>query len=109
MGAAAQGVYVIGVDQDEYLTTFGNGSVTGADKLLSSAMKRVDVAVYTAIKNAVMDTWQGGNLLLEAANDGVGLAPFHDTDAAIPQEVKDRLAEIAQGMKAGTIQTGVEL
>jgi len=109
MGAAAQGAWVIGVDQDEYLTTFGNGSVTGADKLLSSAMKRVDVAVYTAIRNAVMDVWQGGNLVLEAANDGVGLAPFHDADAAIPQAVKDKLIEIAQGMKAGTIQTGVEL
>ena len=109
MGAAAQGAWVIGVDQDEYLTTFGNGSVTGADKLLSSAMKRVDVAVYTAIKNAVTDAWLGGNVLLEAANDGVGLAPFHDTEGAVPQAVKDKLAEIAQGMKAGTIGTGVEV
>ena len=57
MGAAAQGVWVIGVDQDEYNTTFGKGSVAGANKLLSSAMKRVDIAVYTAIKNAAMDTW----------------------------------------------------
>jgi len=109
MGAAAQGAWVIGVDQDEYLTTFGRGSVTGADRLLSSAMKRVDVAVYTAIKNAVEGTWVGGNFLLEAANDGVGLAPFHDTESAIPQAVKDQLAQIAADMKAGRITSGVTL
>ena len=109
MGAAAEGVYVIGVDQDEYLTTFGNGSVTGADMLLSSAMKRVDVAVYTSVKNAVLDTWQGGNLLFDASNDGVGLAPWHDAADAIPQEVEDQLAQIAAGMKDGSITTGVVL
>ncbi len=109
LGAAQHGVYVIGVDQDEYLTTFGNGSVDGSDKLLSSAMKRVDVSVYTAISNAVWDTWQGGNLLFEAANDGVGLAPFHETEGAVPAEVKAKLEEIAKGMKEGTIETGVVL
>jgi arabinogalactan oligomer/maltooligosaccharide transport system substrate-binding protein len=109
MGAAAEGAWVIGVDQDEYLTTFGKSSVVGADKLLSSAMKRVDVSVYTAIKNAALDQWEGGNLLFEAANDGVGLAPWHDAADAIPQAVKDQLAQIAAGMKDGTITTGVVL
>ncbi len=108
-GAAAQGIWVIGVDQDEYLTTFGGGKVAGANKLLSSAMKRVDVAVYTAIKNATLDQWQGGNFLLEAKNDGVGLAPFHDTESAIPQAVKDKLTQIAADMKAGKITSGVKL
>jgi len=109
MGAAAQGVWVIGVDQDEYLTTFGKGSVAGANKLLSSAMKRVDVAVYSAIRNAVIDLWQGGNVLFEAENDGVGLAPYHDTESAIPQAVKDQLTHIAAEMKAGKVTSGVKL
>jgi len=108
-GAAAQGVWVIGVDQDEYLTTFGKGSVAGANKLLSSAMKRVDVAVYSAIKSAVYDVFEGGNVLFEAKNDGVGLAPFHDTESTIPQEVKDKLTKIAADMKAGTVTSGVTL
>ena len=57
-GAAQEGVWVIGVDQDEYLTTFKSGEQDGADKLLSSAMKRVDVAVYNAIKNAAAGTFR---------------------------------------------------
>ncbi len=109
VAAAAEGIWVIGVDQDEYLTSFGRGSVEGHEKLLSSAMKRVDVSVYTAIKNAVEGTFQGGNVLFEAANEGVGLAPFHDTEDAIPQEVKDKLEEIYQGLADGSITSGVEL
>ena len=109
LGAAAEGVWVIGVDQDEYLTTFGRGSVEGADKLLSSAMKRVDVSVYTAIKTALEGTFKGGNAFFVASNQGVGLAPFHDAEDAIPQAVKDKLDEIYKGLADGTITTGVEL
>jgi len=108
-GAAAQGVWVIGVDQDEYLTTFGKGSVAGANKLLSSSMKRVDVAVYNAIKMAYYNAWKGGNVLFEMKNDGVGLAPYHDADSAIPQAFKDKLTQIAADMKAGTVTSGVTL
>lgn len=107
--AAEQGVWVIGVDQDEYLTTFSGGTRTGANKLLSSAVKRVDVAVYLAIKAAVGGTWKGGNLVYDAAVDGVGLAPFHDTESAIPQAVKDRLTQIGKDLKEGKVQTGVTL
>jgi len=39
-------VWGIGVDSDLYLNLFGNGTVDGSDKLLSSAMKRLDNAVY---------------------------------------------------------------
>ncbi|MCE2849677.1 MAG: BMP family ABC transporter substrate-binding protein [Chloroflexaceae bacterium] len=47
--AAEAGIYVIGVDQDEYVTTFQNGAAPGSDKIISSAMKRVDQAVFLTI------------------------------------------------------------
>ena len=37
---------------------------------------------------------------------GAGLAPFHDFDSVVPQEVKDSLAEIDAGLKDGSITTG---
>lgn len=107
LGAAQAGVWVIGVDQDEYVTTFKNGDTRGANKLLSSAMKRVDRAVYGAIKMAAEGTFHGGTQLFDAGNDGIGLAPFHSADAAIPEAVKARLGEIAAGLKAGSVTTGV--
>lgn len=106
--AAEKGVWVIGVDQDEYYTTFRDKK-PGYDKLISSAMKRVDVAVYTAIANAVKGTFKGGTAVFDATNDGVGLAPFHDAEGAISAAIKTKLTEIAQGMKAGTVKTGVEV
>ena len=107
LGAAQAGAWVIGVDQDEYLTTFKQGEAQGANKLLSSAMKRVDNAVYGVIKMAVEGTFKGGTHVYEANNDGIGLAPFHATESAIPEAVKAQLQEIAAGLKAGTIKTGV--
>jgi basic membrane protein A len=107
--AAEQGIYVIGVDQDEYNTTFQKGEARGADKLLSSAMKRVDNAVYAAIKDAQAGTFQGGTIAFDASTQGVGLAPFHDTDAAIPADVKAKLDSILKGLSDGSIKTGVDV
>ena len=35
-----------------------------------------------------------------------GLAPYHDFDNAIPQEVKDKNNQIAAGLESGSITTG---
>ncbi|MBZ0279139.1 MAG: BMP family ABC transporter substrate-binding protein [Anaerolineae bacterium] len=107
--AAKGGAFVIGVDQDEFVTTFGNGEADGADKIISSAVKRVDQAVYLALKALVEGGAEfpgGSNLILSASNDGVGFAPAHD--AAVPEEVTARMEEILAGLKDGSIVTGVD-
>lgn len=108
--AAAQGIYVIGVDQDEYFTTFDNGEVEGAEYLISSAMKRVDQAVYDMIAALVdgdMDTFAGGGVVLyDAAIGGIELAPAHDSD--IPEEIWEEVDAIFEMLVAGDIETGVD-
>ncbi len=104
--AADEGVYVLGVDQDEYYTTFKGGP---APKLLSSALKRVDNAVFDTIKELVDGKFQGGQYLGTAANGGVDYAPFHDTESEVPADVKAKLDEIKKGLADGTIETGVKL
>ncbi len=50
----------------------------------ASAMKRVDVATYTAIKQVVQDTFEGGqDLVLGLAQDGVGLSTLKDVSSFI--------------------------
>ncbi|GAB4118171.1 MAG: hypothetical protein Fur005_22930 [Roseiflexaceae bacterium] len=107
--AAQDGVFVIGVDQDEFVTTFQNGAAPGADKIISSAIKRVDVAVFTAIKDAQAGTFQGGTAVFNAANEGVGLASFNQADAAIPAEVKELITKTIAGLADGSIKTNVTL
>jgi len=106
-GAAEQGVWAIGVDQDEWATTFENGHVPGANRLLSSAIKRVDNAVYAAIRRVVEGKFAGETALFDAGNQGIGLAAYHAAESAIPDEVKGRIDEIAAGLRSGTITTGV--
>jgi basic membrane lipoprotein Med (substrate-binding protein (PBP1-ABC) superfamily) len=108
LGAAQQGVWVIGVDQDEYFTTFKGGKEKGSDKLLSSAMKRVDVAVYNAIRAADLGFFVGKTALFDAAAGGVVLAPFHDAASAIPAEVKTKLDETFKMLASGQLDTGVD-
>lgn len=112
--AAEQGIFVIGVDQDEYFTTFGGGSAPGADKLISSAIKRVDVGVYDQLQGLADPSsglWAGamGSIyVLDASNGGISYAPFHDAEADVPEGVKTRIEEIRQALADGSLETGVD-
>jgi basic membrane lipoprotein Med (substrate-binding protein (PBP1-ABC) superfamily) len=108
--AAAEGLLVIGVDQDEYFTTFGGGDSPGAENIITSALKRVDTGVYDMLAALVGEedyVWQGGSIyILEAANDGVGYAEPHDAD--VPEEVLEQVAEVYELLASGDLDTGVD-
>jgi basic membrane lipoprotein Med (substrate-binding protein (PBP1-ABC) superfamily) len=104
--AVEEGAFGIGVDQDEYFTTFKGGSADGADKLATSAVKRVDLGVFENIAAAISDEFEPGIFTLDAANDGITYAPFHDAD--IPDDVAARLEEVRQGLADGSIDTGLD-
>ncbi|MFW5691198.1 MAG: BMP family ABC transporter substrate-binding protein [Chloroflexota bacterium] len=107
--AAQQGVYVIGVDQDEYFTTFEGGELEGADYIISSALKRVNVGVYdmlAALLEGEMDAFPGGsNYILSLENGGISFANPHDAD--IPDAVYDRVVVVGSALAYGELSTGV--
>lgn len=107
--AAAEGVYVIGVDQDEYFTTFGEGEAPGADRIISSGIKRVDVGVYDMIAALASGDAEafpgGGNYILDVANGGMTYAGPNESD--IPEAYYDVLAQIQTLLSEGTLETGV--
>jgi basic membrane protein A and related proteins len=89
---------LIWVDTDGYESTdFG-------DIMFTSIQKQLDVAVFDAIEAKLNGTFEGGNYFGTLENDGVALAPFHDFDADVPQEVKDELETIREGIIAGEIE-----
>lgn len=104
--AATQGKWAIGVDQDEYFSTFDGGSAAGADRLATSAIKRVDIGVFQNIVAALTGDFTGGLFTLEAANGGITYAPPHDAD--VPQEVLDTLEETRLALAEGTFEIGVD-
>jgi len=89
----------IGVDADQYETLDGIG-----DTILTSAVKRVDNAVFLTVQEAVDGTIKGGeNKVFGLAEEGVGLAPFHDWDAKVPADVKAAIDKAQADIVAGTI------
>jgi len=94
-----KGALFIGVDADQYLTVPGSGDV-----MLTSMMKRVDNAVFETIKAAVEGTFPGGELrAFGLAEEGVGLAPFHDFESKVPQSIKDAVDKANKEIIDGTI------
>jgi basic membrane protein A len=94
--AGNEGIYCIGVDSDQWETVPEAHSC-----LVSSAMKLITPGVIELIEMAKNGEFPAGNYFGET-----GLAPFHDFDSVIPQEVKDQMAEIAAGLADGSIETG---
>ncbi len=89
----------IGVDTDQYLTLTNPGNT-----ILTSAVKKVDQAVYSVVKQTLDGTFPGGqNLVFGLKDDAVGIAPFHDFDSKVPQSIKDAVATATAAIKAGTI------
>jgi basic membrane protein A and related proteins len=104
--AAEAGAWGIGVDQDEYFTTFSGGSAPASDRLATSAVKRVDLGVFENIAAAIQGEFTGGVYELTAENGGITYAPFHDAD--VPEDVATQLEEIRAGLADGSIETGID-
>jgi basic membrane protein A len=94
--AGSEGKYCIGVDTDQWLTVPEAHSC-----LISSAMKLIVPGVFNLINFDVEGSFPSGNYL-----GPVGLAPFHDFEDTIPQDVKAKLEEIDDGLRDGSISTG---
>ena len=106
VAAATQGIWGIGVDQDEYFSTFNGGQAPGADKLATSAVKRVDLGVFNEILAVLKGEFTGGVYALTAENGGITYAPFHDAD--IPDDVAAKVEETRKGLADGSIKTGLD-
>jgi basic membrane protein A len=92
---------VIGVDTDQYLTDPDHKAV-----FLSSVLKQVGSTTETAVTEAFDGSFKGGVLVGDLKSGGVGLAPFHDLDTAVPADLKAELDAIAKGIVDGSIKVG---
>jgi basic membrane protein A len=96
--AAGASAMMIGKDWDWYLS-----APDCAPVMLTSILKRVDVAVFKTIQNLVVIGAVGNQYLGTLENEGVGLAPFHDFEDQVPAELVAELAELAGDIAAGTV------
>ncbi len=90
-------VWAIGVDSDQYLTA--EEAVRG--RILTSMLKRVDVAVFEAISSFVDGELEAGVRRFDLANDGVGYATSGDF---MTEDVLAQLEELRQQIIDGEIE-----
>jgi len=88
--AKEEGFWAIGVDQDQ--------SHLGPDAVLCSMIKRVDNGVYTVAQSVVDGTFQGGTLVFNAANDGVG---YSDAAGNLTPELTAEADKYLEAIKNG--------
>jgi basic membrane protein A and related proteins len=102
-GAAAQAssgkVSVIWVDTD--------GCVSAAQYckyFLTSVTKGITTSVDKYTSQAASGSFPKGNYVGTLANNGTGLAPFHEFDSLVPSDVKSELDTIKQDIIDGKIK-----
>lgn len=102
LGSAAackeRGCKIIGVDTDWYVS-----APEFKETYLTSIVKNIDVAVYDAIKAAKDGTFAGGTYVGTLANDGVTIAPYHDFEDQVPDDLKAEVEQARKDLIAGTL------
>lgn len=94
---AAGDVKVIWVDTDGYFST------NDGDVILTSVLKKMDEAVFESLKEGLEGTFSNEPYIGTLENEGVDIAPYHDFDSEVPQELKDEINALRQAIISGEI------
>jgi len=89
---------MVGVDTDWCVSAEEHCPV-----VLTSVQKNMDVAVFNAVAAVVEGTFESGLYVGTLEDEGVGLAPFHEFEDQISDDVKAQLDEIRAGVIDGSI------
>jgi basic membrane protein A len=94
--AVEAGKWAIGVDSDQYLTASNDEQKA---RILTSMLKRVDVAVFETMKAACEGDTAGGIKVFDLSNDGVG----YSTSGGYVDDIAGQLDELKAKIVSGEI------
>jgi basic membrane protein A len=90
--------YIVGVDVDGYEADSNNAGV-----YLTSVLKRIDNAVFAAADEAINGTFTNAAYNGTLANEGVGLAPYHDLAGMVPSDIQDEVETLKDEIVSGAV------
>ncbi len=90
--AKTANVYAIGVDADQAAVAPG--------VVITSALKKVDVAVFQTVRSVRLGTFKSGDNSFNATNDGIG---FGALDKVVPADAKAAATQALADIKSGKI------
>ncbi|MBA2767724.1 MAG: BMP family ABC transporter substrate-binding protein [Sporichthyaceae bacterium] len=94
------GGFAIGVDSDQYNTA----DPAVQDVIITSMLKKVDVAVYDFLKTVTEDNFTAGPLTYDLEKDGVG----YSTSGGQIDDITDKLEEYKEQIISGEITVPTE-
>lgn len=103
LGAAAAAkeagnVSIVGVDADWFET-----SPDYSDIILTSVMKEIGQAVYDTVSEAADGSFSSDPYVGTLENEGIGIAPFHDFDSTVPDDVKTAVEDLQAQIISGDL------
>jgi len=96
--ACDAGIWAIGVDVDQYLSTPETAACT-----ITSAEKKLSNSVKSAVERIAAGEDQGGTLFLDISTDDVGISPFHDHADAVSADAVAAIEAATAGMIDGSV------
>lgn len=90
---------LVGVDSDAFFAM----DQQYASLWLTTVEKRIADLVTNSIADQAAGTWEAGSVVGNLANGGVGLAPYHDWDDRVPDELKAEVDQLLADITDGTI------
>lgn len=104
LGAAAavkkkSGAKLVWVDNDGY-----ESIPDYKDIILTSVVKQIANSVYDTAKEAKDDKFTASPYVGTLANEGVGIAPYHDLDSEVPADVKTNVEKLKQQIIDGSLK-----
>ncbi len=97
--SSGQDVWAIGVDKDQYADGIYEGEMSA---VLTSMMKRVDVAAYNVAVDTLNGEFPGGEILVfDLTNDGVGLP---EENPNLSDAIIEKVAEFKQMILDGELE-----
>ncbi|SNC71361.1 nucleoside-binding protein [Kytococcus aerolatus] len=97
-----EGTKLVWVDTDGYEST-EYGKV-----ILTSVMKEMDEAVFTAILEGAKGEFTNEPYVGTLENEGVSIAPFHDFEAAVPAELVEEVDALEEQIASGELKVESE-
>ncbi|MDO5661853.1 MAG: BMP family ABC transporter substrate-binding protein [Brachybacterium sp.] len=95
------GAMVIWVDTDGYEANADDPEAQAV--MLTSVMKGISNSVNDVTGAAANDEFDNEPYVGTLENEGVGIAPYHELDSEVPQEIKDEVEQLKQDIIDGTI------
>lgn len=96
--SSADGVKLVWVDSDGYLT-----ASEYSDIMLTSVMKGIGEAVQGVVSDTVDGGFTNEPYVGTLENEGVGLAPYHDFEGEVPEELNAKIEEYKAAIISGEL------